>query len=241
MFAATAAHPNRMLPGTVADRCFTCAGRRTAVCGDLPEALLSRLAAMGRSRSLKRGDTLVWDGEDAGVVANVREGMLQLTSATADGQEQILGLAFPGDFIGQPYGGMQEQRVVALSDVSVCVFRRADFAALLAEAPELAQALLVRAFGDLARARAWMQLVGRKSAEERVASLLWMFFERMHEAAGAPVPLPLSRQQIADVLGLTIETVSRKMRSFEREGLIALPTLRSFVVKETGAFRALAA
>lgn len=240
MFAATD-HLPRTLPRTVSDRCSTCAGRRSAVCGAIPEALLTRLAAMGRSRSLKRGDTLVWDGEDAAIVANVREGMLQLTSANADGQEQILGLAFPGDFIGQPHGGVQEQRVVALSDVSVCVFRRADFAALLAEAPELAQALLVRAFDDLARARAWMQLVGRKSAEERVASLLWMFVERMHPMPGTPVPLPLSRQQIADVLGLTIETVSRKMRGFEREGLISLPTLRSFVVEETGAFRALAA
>lgn len=240
MLAATS-HVSRMPARPASDRCSACAGRRSAVCGDLPEALLTRLAAMGRNRSLKRGDTLVWDGEDADIVANVREGMLQLTSATADGQEQILGLAFPGDFIGQPHGGVQEQRVVALSDVSVCVFRRVDFAALLAEAPELAQALLVRTFGDLARARAWMQLVGRKSAEERVASLLWMFAERMQQAAGAPVPLPLSRQQIADVLGLTIETVSRRMRSFEREGLISLPTLRSFVVNEAGAFRALAA
>ncbi|SEM50499.1 CRP/FNR family transcriptional regulator, anaerobic regulatory protein [Sphingomonas gellani] len=216
--------------GNVVDRCGLCEGRRDGVCSALTAEAGARLAGIGRTRRLKRGDTLIWDGEDADLVANVRSGMMQLTMGDAEGQEQIVGLAFAGDFVGTPFGARHEQRVVALTETSVCVIRRSDFLAMLSDEPGLSQALLMKTFAELNRAREWMRLLGRKSAEERVASLLLEIAGRSGDADGEAVPLPLSRQQIADVLGLTIETVSRKMRAFSREGVIGLPDLRSFVV-----------
>lgn len=241
MLAITAdSAPAHAAPWTAPDRCSACPGRTHSICRQLPADVLCRLGGIGRTRKLKRGETLMWDGDEAETVANVRSGMLQLSAGTANGQEQILGLMMPGDFVGQPFGGRQAERVVALSDVSVCVFRRPEFGALLAEAPSLSQALLEKTFGDLARARGWLQLLGRKSAEERIVSLLWQLFERAGSVPGEPVALLLSRQQMADLLGLTIETVSRRLRHLERAGLIALPDLRSFVVRQPEALEALA-
>lgn len=226
---------------TALERCASCEGRRSAVCDGLAAADLRRLAGLGRTRALSRGHTLIWEGDEADLVANVRSGILQLTAASNDGTEQILGLLFPGDFVGQPFGGAAEHRVVALTEVSVCVMPRREFAGLLAELPSLTRALLGKTFADLTRARSWLRLLGRKSAGERVASLLWELFRRAGGEPGRSVPLPLSRQQMADVLGLTIETVSRKMRAFDRDGMISLPDLRSFVVDRDDALQRLAA
>lgn len=223
------------------ERCRQCEIRHAAVCGSMREAGLARLSSIGRTRVLRRGDTLSWEGDDATMVANVRSGFLRLTCGTPDGEQQILGLAFAGDFVGQFHEEHEHYSVTALTDTTVCLFRRAAFSALAAETPEMAQALLTAVSAELGRAHQWMRILGRKSAEERVATFLWDLYRRSGADERAPVPLPLSRQQIADILGLTIETVSRKIRQISRAGLIELPDLRSFRVRSAAALEMLAA
>lgn len=209
--------------------CTDCTAREFSICSALPEAVLGEFAALGRNQTLRAGETLLWEDEDALVVGNLRSGLLKLTASLDDGREQILGLAFPGDFIGRPFATRADHRVTALTDATLCVFRRSVFESFAADHPRLEHALLVRAFDELEQARRWLLLLGRKSASERVASLLQELAQRQGKP-GEPVQLAITRQQMADLLGLTIETVSRKLTLLKRAGVIALPNLRSFRV-----------
>jgi CRP/FNR family transcriptional regulator len=188
---------------------------------------------MGRHQTLKRGQTMLWEGDDSLLVGNVIEGVLKLSVSTVDGREQTLGLLFPSDFIGRPFGPTTNHSVVALTDAEVCTFRRTGFDEFARRHPDLEHGLLQRTLTELDRTRQWMALLGRKSATARVASFLLEMAGRARcldaaeQESGACFELPLSRQDIADLLGLTIETVSRQITSLRDEGIIATPTRRT--------------
>ena len=203
--------------------CDLCVVRNRAICAALDSKELEALNAIGRTRNITSGESLIWEGEDSVLVANVIEGVLKLSTNTEDGREQIVGVVYPSDFIGRPFGGKSGHGVTALTDAKVCVFSRRDFDAFSREHPKLEHKLLERTLGELDRTRRWMLLLGRKSASEKMASFLIEMSERL-TGSGCSVDfdkpnqrhlvLPFSRQQIADVLGLTIETVSRQFTLF---------------------------
>lgn len=206
--------------------------RASAICGSLDAIGLEELGRMGRKVHLCPGQTLLWEGDESVLVGNVLEGMLKLSTVTGDGREQIVGIVFPSDFIGRPFGKDSHHSVTALTEARVCVFRRGAFDGFASSHAGIEAALLRRTFDELDRARRWMLLLGRMSATERVASLLLEMIDRLGGVSGTPLSLPLSRQQMADLLGLAIETVSRTMTRFEREGLIALPGGRRVVLRD---------
>ncbi|MBS0253982.1 MAG: Crp/Fnr family transcriptional regulator [Proteobacteria bacterium] len=214
--------------------CDQCLVRNRAICSSLDSGEIAALNTIGRRRTLQAGESLIWEGEDSLLVANVIEGVLKLSTGTEDGREQIVGVVYPSEFIGRPFGGTTSHGVTALTDARVCVFNRTDFDAFAREHPALEHKLLERTLAELDRTRRWMLLLGRKSAGERVASFLLELAERLApahcEVQLMPAPrrftLPFSRQQIADVLGLTIETVSRQFTRLKGEGLIDLPSRR---------------
>ncbi|MCZ8322143.1 MAG: Crp/Fnr family transcriptional regulator [Novosphingobium sp.] len=220
--------------------CDTCLVRNRAICAALDEHELSALNTIGRRRTLAPGESLIWEGEDSVLVANVIEGVLKLSTGTEDGREQIVGVVYPSDFIGRPFGSTTGHGVTALTDARVCVFSRRDFDAFAREHPALEHKLLQRTLGELDRTRRWMLLLGRKSAGERVASFIVEMSERLveqgcqgtHDQPLKRFTLPFSRQQVADVLGLTIETVSRQFTRLKSEGLIDLPSRREVEVLE---------
>jgi len=222
-----------------ANDCASCSARSQSICAALTQNALAEFFQLGRTCQLKRGETLMWESDEAIVVGNLREGLLKLTSSLDDGREQILGIAFPGDFVGRPFGKTAGHCVTALTDARLCVFRRSAFEQFAGCHPELEHALLLRALDELERARSWMLLLGRKSASERVATLLLEFADRQDAREGQRVALPLTRQQMADLLGLTIETVSRKLTLFKRHA-IRLPDLHGFIVTDRTALEELA-
>ena len=190
------------------------------------------LNGIGRQRRLSAGEQLIWEGDEAVLVANVVEGLLKLSSSTSDGREQILGIAFPSDFLGRPFGGSTPYGVEALTEAQVCVFERKDFDRFAKEHPRLEHKLLERTLAELDRTRKWMLLLGRMNAEQKLASFLLQAADRASEAGGdgRSFDLQLSRQQIADILGLTIETVSRQMTKMKSQGLIDLPSRRAVTI-----------
>lgn len=191
------------------------------------------LNGIGRQRRLSAGEQLIWEGDEAVLVANVVEGLLKLSSSTSDGREQILGIAFPSDFLGRPFGGSTPYGVEALTDAQVCVFERKDFDRFAKEHPRLEHKLLERTLAELDRTRKWMLLLGRMNAEQKLASFLLQAADRASEGDGGDgrsFDLQLSRQQIADILGLTIETVSRQMTKMKSQGLIDLPSRRAVTI-----------
>lgn len=236
--------------------CRLCGISDVSICSVLSAPQRDELSRHGRIQTVRRGQALLWEGEDALLVANVVEGVLKLSTATSDGREQIVGIVYPAEFIGQPLrAGVSSCTVTALVDLRVRLFSRAAFDSYARAHPELAQDLLRRTLDELDHARRWMLLLGRKSAGERLASFLLELSERL--AAGdagvpgagcshAPAPLdrfdlPFDRQQIADVLGLTIETVSRQFSRLRASGAIRLPGRREVEIVDRPALAALGA
>ena len=226
--------------------CDTCVVRNRAICASLDGDEIKALNAIGRRRTLEPGESLMWEGEDSVLVANVIDGVLKLSTGTEDGREQIVGVVYPSDFIGRPFGATSGHGVTALTEAKVCVFSRRDFDAFAREHPSLEHKLLQRTLAELDRTRRWMLLLGRKSAGEKLATFLLEMSERMVQPGCVDMPdmplrrfsLPFSRQQVADVLGLTIETVSRQFSRLKAEVLIDLPSRRDVVILNREGFAA---
>lgn len=221
------------------DRCKSCCAAEIGLCAVLSETDLAKLSDLGRSRTLQPGQPLLWEGEGAGVVANIKAGAMKLTTLSADGREQIVGLAQASDFVGRPFAGQQPFSAVALGTTELCVFGQADFERFLGCHPDLTLSLLRRSLDDLDRARRQMLLLGRGSAEQRVAALL-LTFAKQGEPTGR-FDLPMGRQQMADLLGLTIETVSRQLTHFKRDGVIELAGRRGVILARADQLEAMAA
>lgn len=218
--------------------CQACVVRSRAICADLDQDEIQVLNSIGRRRNLAAGEQLLWEGDEAIIVANVVRGVLKLSTQTSDGKEQILGLVYPSDFVGRPFGQITPYGVQALTEAEVCIFQRTDFDRFAREHPRLEHKLLERTLKELDRTRRWMLLLGRMTAEQKLASFLLETAERAEPigctTASSPEPssltMPLSRQQIADVLGLTIETVSRLFSKMKMEGLIDLQSRRQVAI-----------
>ena len=225
--------------------CAQCSVRDAAICESLSEKDLEALNRIGRHRTIERGQALVWQGDDSVLVGNVIEGVLKLSASTVDGREQTLGIMFPSDFIGRPFGPTTAHSIVALTDSKICTFPRSAFDEFACEHPELEHKLLRRTLTELDRTRQWMLLLGRKSANERVAAFLVEMAQRLpqldHDESAPDAirfELPFGRQDIADLLGLTIETVSRQITRLRDEGIIDTPDRRSVIVLDMEALEA---
>lgn len=224
--------------------CEGCAVRGDAICANLDDGDFADFARLGRHRRLARGQVLAWEDEERTHVGTLLSGVLKITAATADGREQIVGLAWPSDLVGSPFGPAAGFRVTALSDAEICLVDRSAFEAFVQDQPAMERDLLRRSAADLDRARAFMLLLGRMTAEERLATLLLDMADR----AVDPMPedeegflLPLGRQEIADILGLTIETVSRQLRKLVDAGLIRLKGRRTVHLEDRPRLEAIAA
>lgn len=230
--------------------CAQCSVRDAAICQSLSETDLDALNRIGRRQTIKRGQTVLWQGDESLFVGNVIEGVLKLSASTMDGRDQTLGIMFPSDFIGRPFGPTSNHSVIALTDARICTFARGSFDEFAQEHPDLEHRLLQRTLTELDRARNWMLLLGRKSAGERVAAFLLEMATRLDagprkcanddDTAGRDVDplrfeLPFGRQDIADLLGLTIETVSRQITKLRDEAVISTPDRRTIVVLDPDA------
>ena len=189
-------------------------------------------------RSYPAGQTLVWAGDQMEFVASVVSGIASLTRTLADGRTQMVGLLLPSDFLGRPGRDIAPFSVTAATDLVMCCFRRHPFERMMASTPHVAERLLQMTLDELDQARDWMVVLGRKTAREKVASLL-LILARRQAALGTRKPgarltfdLPLTREAMADYLGLTLETVSRQISALRVEGVILLDGLRHITVPD---------
>jgi len=203
------------------DRCPDCDIRLNALCAGIGDNALSALSAIGRRRRIGAGQVLVWAGDANLLCANLVSGILKVTASTAGGREQIVGLLFAGDFVGQPFVDETTLTVTALCTSELCLYPRERFERLLTEAPRLGHALLRRTMASLNEARERMLTLGQRSAPERVAAFLLNLADRTPDAP-TRFEIPISRGDMADFLGMTIETVSRQLFHLKAMGVIAL-------------------
>lgn len=186
-------------------------------------------------------------GSDASACGNVISGALQLCASTADGREQIVGTIYPADFVGWLYAPETPFTVRAICESEVCAFHRGPFEQLLEQHIELERQLLRQTLSVLDDTRTQILTLTRRTAAEKVAGFLLDMAARpetkgRRAMTGAPFTfdLPLSRGQIADLLGLTIETVSRQLTRLKIAGTIALPGVRAVTIRDEAALRAVA-
>ncbi|MGE0629415.1 MAG: Crp/Fnr family transcriptional regulator [Hyphomicrobiaceae bacterium] len=218
--------------------CSTCAIRHRAICGALSDKEIVHLNAIARWKQLSPGQVVFRDHEEPQYFANIVSGVVKLTKTLADGREQIVALQFPSDFLGQPFRRYSPYFAEAATGVVLCTFDRSRFERLTQDYPGLEHRLFLHALDELDAAREWMVLLGRKSAGEKLASFLLMIANR-YSGTGCASPaasnsarfeLALSRGEIADYLGLTIETVSRQITALRRRGIVVLGSTRSVFV-----------
>ena len=197
--------------------CSDCPIRHRAVCANCEPKELTALEEIKYYKEFRPGDTIVWAGQDLDFVASVVVGMAALSRTMEDGRRQITGLLLSSDFLGRPGRASVRYDVSAISDVTLCCFRRKPFEDLVASTPHIGQRLLEMSMDELDAAREWMLVLGRKTARERIASLLAMVAQRDLKVASPSatgpltIDLPLSREGIADSLGLTLVTASRQL------------------------------
>lgn len=193
-------------------------------------------------RSFKAGETIMWRGENLVYVASVVSGVATLSKTMEDGRTQMVGLLLPSDFIGRPGRKNIEFDVIAVTDVELCCFAIKPFEEMINDTPHIAQRLVEMMLDELDSARDWMLLLGRKTAREKIATFLQMLIRRQRvEGVGfaqQPLALPLTREEIADYLGLTLETVSRQLNGMKKDGILTFSDRRHFDVTNMTALRA---
>ena len=211
--------------------------RHKAVCGAMDEVQIEKLAHIAHRKKIPSGQTIISDEEPVDFFANVVSGAIKLTKTLPDGRQQIVGLLFAPDFLGRAYSKNNPYSAEAATDVEICTFPHAAFERLVGEYPGLQQRLFQHTLDELDAARDWMLLLGRKTAEEKVASFLYMLARRSligchHKFTSgiAEFELPLTRADMADYLGLTIETVSRQLTKLKTANVIRLSSNRLIMV-----------
>lgn len=221
---------------TLSHECGDCPIRHRAVCARCDSDELEKLEQIKYYRSYQAGQTVIWSGDRMDFVASVVTGIATLTQTMEDGRRQMVGLLLPSDFVGRPGRSAAAYDVTATTDLVMCCFRKKPFEELMQSTPHVAQRLLEMTLDELDAAREWMLLLGRKTAREKIASLLAIIARRdahlkLRTAKGSLVfDLPLTREEMADYLGLTLETVSRQVSALKRDGVIELEGKRHIVV-----------
>jgi CRP-like cAMP-binding protein len=192
----------------------------------------SPLDMMGSQMRFGRNAEIYGEGEPAEYLYKVISGAVRTYKVLADGRRQIGAFYLPGDIFGLEAGEDHAFSAEAVSDSQVLVIKRSAVMDLAARDSSVAQQLWTVTGRELQRAQEHVLLL-IKSAQERVAGFL---VEMARRAPGAStIQLAMSRQDIADYLGLTIETISRTLTQFEKSAAIALPTSRQIEIRNRAA------
>jgi CRP/FNR family transcriptional regulator len=215
--------------------CASCEARHRGICGALEPDQLVALAKTSYKQKAGGGSELIGDAERVESYSNVLSGVVKLTKTLSDGRQQIVGLQFAPDFLGRPFRSESEINAEAATDVGLCSFPKAAIERMMKASPELEHRLYQQTLRELDEAREWMVTLGRKTAAEKIASFLLMIARHIDPTAdpdrtSAAFDLPLSRADIADFLGLTIETVSRQLTKLRAEKVIRIENNRHVVV-----------
>lgn len=193
--------------------------------------------ATGLRRSFAKGEELFAEGQAAEFFYKVVSGTVRTCKLLSDGRRQIDAFHLAGDIFGLESGEDHRFTAEAVEDVVVLAFRRGSFGGLAQRDPALGELLMASMMTSLGRAHDHMLLLGRKTAQEKIATFLLDWARRLSRED--KFDLPMQRNDIADHLGLTIETVSRTLTQMVRDGLIKLATGRTIILADKASLRLL--
>jgi CRP/FNR family transcriptional regulator, anaerobic regulatory protein len=215
--------------------CRSCEARHQGICGVLTPDQLITLSRHTIKHTVEPDRAIAREGETEERYSNIMSGVVKLSKLTEDGRRQIVGLQFAPD----PFSQQSDCEVEAATEVKLCSFPRNTLLSMIKSNPDLEHKLFSQASRELQEAHDWMLTLGRKTALEKVAAFLHFVATRINpETSQALSPLlidlPLNRSDIADFLGLTIETVSRQITKLRTAGVIVMINNRTIEIPDVG-------
>lgn len=204
--------------------CAGCDARHIGLCDALADEDLHFLAGAARQGTVAKGQGFVVEGDPARHFFNINSGTAKLYKDLPDGRRQITGFVGAGDFVGLAADQRYTFSAEAIAEVTLCRFDRSELRGVFARFPALERRLLEVASHELIVAQEQMLLLGRKSAVERLATFIDAWSHRVDTCASSKsgLRLPMTRTDLADYLGLTIETVSRALTALRKQGVIEI-------------------
>ncbi len=211
--------------------CHTCQARTSQLCSVFEGDSIEKLFSVAHPVSVEKGGYLLHEEDSTKYVYNLSSGVSAVERLASDGRRQIMAFVYPGDFIGISSGSSYSISDRALTDVTACKWHMRDIEALYETHPELEHRVHEIATRVLAATMDQIFVLGRKNAVEKIAYFLLYIDKRQVKYDGHTdeFTLPMTRADIADYLGITVETVSRAFSLLKKQGLIELS--QSWVVR----------
>jgi len=231
-----------LLPMARAQVCERCGSRVAGICKPLDAAALEDVAGEAQRLAMPARSTLFREGDPAGRVYTIVDGVAKLTRLLPDGKQQVVGFRFAGDVLGFTDRATYPFDAELLTETNLCRLERGQLAGLLKRYPMLEHRLLDLCVQELTATQEQLVTVGRLSAEARVASFLLSLVAATKRRGGdlRTLEMPMTRADIADFLGLTLETVSRCLTAFRKRGWIREPVHQRVELINAEALSALA-
>jgi CRP/FNR family nitrogen fixation transcriptional regulator len=232
------------MPSTLSYARHDAAKALPALTGEAPASLtdyLRRIQDFGSRLHFQRNEIIFSQDDAAENFYRIVSGTVRLCRYMPDGRRYIVDFHLPGDIIGLTESPDHPVCAEAVSDVILVAYPRACFDRLAKECPELRARHLCHLSAGLLTAQQHLFVLGCQKAKERLASFLLRLADRMDLCHGDRLDLPMGRQDIADHLGLTIETISRSLSLLRAEGAILVPNTHQLVLRDMTILRALAA
>lgn len=228
--AIDATMPERHAGASRPQSCALCDVRERSVCADLGPREFTQVEKLMARRAVSKNKAIMSEGEPNDSLYFVVHGSFRLTKHLEDGRRQVTGFLFKGDFAGVRPTEASAYTAEALEDSLVCLFPHRFLDEVALSSPSVKDRLIARGQTEYHKAQDHIVLLGKKSAEERVLSFIDLLDKSIGESIAngrRDVPLPMSRQDIADYLGLRLETLSRTMAALKKKNLISALTRNS--------------
>jgi len=232
------AKPNRQVVNTP---CEACGIRHLSICGGLEADQLSHLTTILSDLTVAPGQALFYESDPAEHLYIIRSGCARVYKLLSDGRRMITGFLFDSDFIGLASSDRYAYTAEAITELRMCRYPRKRLEDFFEKYPSIETRMLRVATNELAAAQDQMVLLGRKTAQEKLASFLYLLSERAIRRgdSGSLLGLPMNRTDIGDYLGLTIESVSRCFTQIRKTGAIELATAHSVRILDKAGLQAL--
>lgn len=189
---------------------------------------LETIQSVTKSSCYKKGDYIFREGERSDTLFVVHEGLIKISKVNDEGKEQIIRLLFPGDFFGQ-FALLQNSdhyaNAEALAQTTICSIEKSAFLDTLGKNPTMALHFINALNNRLFLADEWMSLLSLMEVEKRVARVILLLFEKV-EVRNNEFILPITKKDLASLIGTTPETLSRKLLSFVEQKIIAVKQRR---------------
>ena len=224
-----------MSSAQLVNRCSICKVRTYSFCRCLDEDKLKDFSSVSFEKSFLNKQNIFLQNDQSDYLYNITEGNVKIYQLLDDGRIQIIGFLYPGDFFGSYRNNKYNYCAEAIGDLKTCVFNQKILDKYLDENPILAKELLNKTSFELTLAQDRLTVLGKLNAAERLVKFLLNISEQRNRIGwkNNPISLPMTRQDIADYLGITIETVSRELSNLKTSNIIKIITSKQIYLSNT--------